>query len=214
MDGAATYTRQGLISVLMALMDEFHPTLIATQDYVGVFGDGDHPDHHATAYFTRQAQSLYAIPHTFVGYQDYATSDLPANVSGTDLSDKSAAFYTYAPYDPEVCQTPSACANGGYAAWLQRQYTVSAQQGNKAGRRRGPRRLGRLGRHGAARRIGEQRPGRRRARLRVEADGRPRRDAVLGDVRAADVHRSGRTRHADVLPDRLRRPGHPAAPTR
>src|SRR6185295_2270173 len=119
-------------STLQALMDQAEPVRVATQDYTGAFGDSDHPDHHAAAYFVRQAQTLYLTPHTFVGYQGYATQAMPANVTGTDLSAKSAAFFAYAAYDWAVPQTPAQAAGSVYGAWLQRRYTVGAVPANGA----------------------------------------------------------------------------------
>ena len=132
-NGSSSYTKTSLISTLLTLMQSFQPTQIRAQDYVGTFGDGDHSDHHAAAYFARAAHQLYTTPHTFTGYMDYATSAQPANVSGADLTNKQNAFYTYAPFDILVCQNPSACSSTDYAKWLQRQYTVGSESGGSGG---------------------------------------------------------------------------------
>ncbi len=128
-DGSPSYSRQGVINALLSLMQGFQPTEIRVQDYVGTFGDGDHSDHHASAYFSQAAHLLYNTPHTFVGYLDYNSANMPQNVTGTDLTQKKAAFYTYTPYDFNVCGTEAQCTGTMYASWLQRQYTVGSQTG-------------------------------------------------------------------------------------
>src|SRR4051812_23968879 len=54
-------------------MNAMQPDTIRAQDYVGTFGDGDHDDHHAGAFFAHSAHLSYATPHTFIGYVDYAS---------------------------------------------------------------------------------------------------------------------------------------------
>ena len=132
-NGSSSYTKTSLIATLLTLMQSYQPTQIRTQDYIGTFGDGDHSDHHATAYFARAAHQQYTTPHTFTGYMDYASENQPANVSGSDLTGKSNAFYAYTPFDILVCQSPSDCSNTDYAKWLQRQYIVGSESGGTGG---------------------------------------------------------------------------------
>jgi LmbE family N-acetylglucosaminyl deacetylase len=124
-DGSSSYTQTSLITTLARLMTGAQPTQIYTQDFVGTYGDGDHSDHHATAYLTQAAARQYAAAHTVTGYEGYGTSSLRVNVSGTDLTAKQNAFYTYGKDDSQVCNSKSSCAGTDYAAWLRRQYTVS-----------------------------------------------------------------------------------------
>ena len=129
-DGTSSYTKTGLTFALLSLMEAFTPDRIDTQDFAGTFGDGDHSDHHAVAYLTRDASRAYTtFTHTLVGYMDYLTQNEPANVSGTDLTDKSNAWYTYAADDADVCATPTACQGTDYGTWLARQYTVGSETG-------------------------------------------------------------------------------------
>jgi hypothetical protein len=107
------------------MMSAFGAASVNTQDFVGTFGDGDHSDHHAAAYFAQAATQAYSTSVAFAGYLDYSTVDLPANVTGSDLTAKSNAFYTYAPFDSDQCASPSACAGSDYPDWLQRQYLVT-----------------------------------------------------------------------------------------
>jgi hypothetical protein len=65
--------------------------------------------------------------HALTGYQDYATSTRPANVTGSDLVAKGAAWFAYAPHDNQVCQTLTQCQQGSTWLWLQAQYTVGTE---------------------------------------------------------------------------------------
>ena len=125
-DGSSSYTQTSLVATLASLMKAFQPARVYTQDFVGTYGDGDHSDHYTTAYLTQAAAQQYAAAYTVTGYEGYGTSSRRTNVSGADLTAKQNAFYAYAQDDPQVCDSKSTCVGGDYAAWLQRQYTVSA----------------------------------------------------------------------------------------
>ncbi len=130
-DGSSSYSKTSLTTTLTALMTAYQPTQIRTQDYLGAYGDGDHSDHHTAGYFTQAAQQQYTTTHTFTGYEDYNTVNLPPNVTGADLDAKDNAFFTYAQFDPAIpCDTLEGCDPGTYGGWLQRQYTVGS--GNHA----------------------------------------------------------------------------------
>ena len=124
-DGSSTYTQTSLVAALARLMTAFEPAQIYTQDFIGTYGDGDHSDHHTTAYLTQAATQQYAVAHSVNGYEGYGTSSRRTNVSGADLTAKQNAFYAYAQDDSQVCNSKSSCAGGDYAAWLLREYTVS-----------------------------------------------------------------------------------------
>jgi LmbE family N-acetylglucosaminyl deacetylase len=125
-DGSSSYTRAELVDVLSALMDEFQPDAIRTQDFKGAFGDGDHSDHHAVAYFADLAQQQYQTPHTFTGAIGYGISDFPENVSGADLAAKESAFFAYAAFDKYACTSVEECSGSEagleYLSWLPREY--------------------------------------------------------------------------------------------
>lgn len=123
-DKLNSYTKDTLTATLAAIMQLARPTRINVQDYAGTFGDGDHADHHAGAYFAVAANESYRAAHILHGYADYVTADMPANVSGKDLAAKTASFYAYARFDPLECQSPAQCAGRPESAWLRRQYTV------------------------------------------------------------------------------------------
>lgn len=123
-DKSATYTKDALVSTIAELIRSYAPDTVNTQDYAGVYGDGDHSDHHTVAYATKVAQTQYAKPHNFVGYEDYNISRKPKNVSNDAYLRKQEAFFAYAAYDPHVCDTEAVCSHFGYGAWLPRQYTL------------------------------------------------------------------------------------------
>jgi LmbE family N-acetylglucosaminyl deacetylase len=127
-DGASVYTRSELTTGLTTLMNAFQPATIRTQDYIGSFGDGDHPDHHAAAYFARAAHTAYTRSHVLVGYLDYGSSALAQNVFDPDLTAKQQAFEAYAGHDL-VCGSPPMCTGTIYGNWILRQYTVGSEVG-------------------------------------------------------------------------------------
>jgi LmbE family N-acetylglucosaminyl deacetylase len=137
-DGTSTYSKQDITNTFAYLMSTYSPDQIRTQDYVHAYGDGDHSDHHTVGYFANLANQSYGLGHTFTGYLDYQTSSLSVNVAGADFSNKQNAFFAYAPHDPSVCQTPSACQQNDYGKWLARQYvagsiTISGSTPNNVG---------------------------------------------------------------------------------
>ena len=123
-DKLESYTKDTLTGTLAAIMQLARPANINVQDYVGTFGDGDHADHHASAYFAVAADESYRAVHILHGYAGYAAADMPANVSGKDLAAKTASFYAYVRFDPLVCQSPAQCARKPESAWLRRQHVV------------------------------------------------------------------------------------------
>jgi LmbE family N-acetylglucosaminyl deacetylase len=108
------YTRNSLIATLTALMDATAPNEIRTLDYMGVYGDGDHNDHHTAAYFTYEAQKNYRTPHHISGYMGYPLEKEPENLPDPVRTEKLAAFLAYAPYDVKVCQTADSCTANFY----------------------------------------------------------------------------------------------------
>jgi hypothetical protein len=125
-DGSASYSRAGLTTSLGTLMAAFAPQTVRTQNFNGNYGDGDHSDHLSVAYLVRDADAQYTSAHSLVAYMDYATSGLPANVTGQDLTMKQAAWNAYVVHDNEPCGTPPNCAGSLYDAWQARQYTTGS----------------------------------------------------------------------------------------
>jgi LmbE family N-acetylglucosaminyl deacetylase len=128
-DGSATYTRGDLVDALATLMTGFGPDVVRTQDFIGRFGDGDHNDHHATAYLARAASRGYRTAHRLVAYQDYATEHRAPDIPAELLAVKQAAFATYSRQDVEVFSggTASAGYKPVFDAWLRRQYVLTVE---------------------------------------------------------------------------------------
>jgi LmbE family N-acetylglucosaminyl deacetylase len=121
-DRTSSYTRAELVAALTAAMTTYGADTIRTQDFLGAFGDGDHSDHHAAAYFTRAAGELYVPRHTLIGYVGYGISTLAVNLSAAAAAAKQQTFFVYAPFDPPLCQTVATCEPAAYAGWWSRQY--------------------------------------------------------------------------------------------
>lgn len=125
-DGSSSYSRQELIDVLASLMTKYKPDQIHTLNYSEGFDGRDHSDHYSVGFLAVEAHKQYSTRHTLTGYRGYSTASLAANISGSKLTNKQAAFFTYAPYDQGVCTSVAACQFTEYGAWLQRQYTIGS----------------------------------------------------------------------------------------
>ena len=128
-DGSSAYSRQELVDALALLMATFRADRIDVLDYAGAFGDGDHSDHHASAYFARAAHRQYAVAHVLVGYLGYKISALPVNVTGGDYAAKRDAYLAYAADDPASCQTEQSCLSSRTGTWWSRQYQRDTETG-------------------------------------------------------------------------------------
>lgn len=123
-NGQSSYTKDDLTSLLVSLMNYYHPNQVDAQTPVNMSAAHiDHSDHMAAGQFSEAAFAQYGqdIPITY--YTGYPIDQLPANISGQDLVDKSAAFYAYAVHDSLICKNPAQCAGGPYPGWLGREYT-------------------------------------------------------------------------------------------
>jgi LmbE family N-acetylglucosaminyl deacetylase len=128
-DESSSYTKQELISTLTTLMTAFQPDTIRAQDYVHAFDDGDHDDHHAGAYFAESADHGYTRSHSLISYLSYLSANKPQNVVGSDLTEKTNAFYAYLDWDSAPCGAPPDCGDNDYGQWLKRQYLANTDPG-------------------------------------------------------------------------------------
>jgi LmbE family N-acetylglucosaminyl deacetylase len=131
-DGIETYTRADLISSLTAIMTDYQPTTVRTQDYVSPVSDADHSDHFAAAFFTRAADAGYtSVAHTLMSYQGYPVGNRPQNVFGSELTMKQSALQAASQYDP-----------GASDPWVQnlalRRYVLESRTGGAGGTNRAP----------------------------------------------------------------------------
>ncbi|KAK9616999.1 hypothetical protein V6Z98_008382 [Aspergillus fumigatus] len=123
--GGSSYSRDDLVNVLRNLADDFGYDHINTQDFVHYYGDGDHSDHHTTAYFVHEAFADCASSASITGYMGYPVVSQPANVDGELLQEKKAVFYNYASHDRNTCSSDEACRGRDEALWIEREYIVS-----------------------------------------------------------------------------------------
>ena len=119
-DGSATYTRSGLVEMLAAIVAATAPTAVHTQDARA--GQADHIDHIVTAQFSQEA--LIGFTGTVEAYRGYTIANEPANVTGAELTRKTAALVAYSNHDPYLCGSPSDCPSGVEAEWNERQYNA------------------------------------------------------------------------------------------
>lgn len=134
-DGKNTYGSQDLTNTLTAVMENFRPYEIRTQDFAGLYGDGDHSDHHTVAYYTRLASRDYSMPHILIGYEDYTTFKKLPNVLSADYSLKYATFLTYARHDKAICDQGDICQQEqrSFKDWTARQYKIGTESIRCAG---------------------------------------------------------------------------------
>ncbi|GFF38002.1 hypothetical protein IFM46972_05403 [Aspergillus udagawae] len=123
--GGSSYSKGDLVNVLRHLADKFEYDHINTQDFVHDYGDGDHSDHHTTAYFVREAFADCASSASITGYMGYPVVSQSANIDGELLQQKKAVFYNYAGYDRNTCHSDETCSGRAEALWIQREYAVS-----------------------------------------------------------------------------------------
>jgi LmbE family N-acetylglucosaminyl deacetylase len=131
-DHQSTYSYADVTGTLGQLMRVYQPAEIRTQSNFVSRAFPDHGDHMAVGRATHTAYTQY-IDEQFGGapsvplkyYIGYPVRGFGANVSGSDLDGKEAAFFTYARYDGNVCATMEICAaqDANYKYYLHRQYT-------------------------------------------------------------------------------------------
>lgn len=118
-DGSATYTRDGLVATLSAIVSWAGPSRVHVQDARP--DQSDHADHSVGGNFALAA--LHGFDGEVAAYRGYGAVSEPANVSGGALQRKIDALLAYAPYDPLLCST-NECPSGVEAEWTSRQYTA------------------------------------------------------------------------------------------
>lgn len=123
--GSTNYSKDELLTALAWLIEDFDPLRVNTLDYVyDVDLNRDHPDHSVTGFFADHAAQESTAEVELVGYLGYSIKDMTPNVSGTDLSQKQDAFFTYAGFDPDTCNSIPACNGRPEAQWLSRMYII------------------------------------------------------------------------------------------
>lgn len=145
-----TYTRDQLITTLVALLQGSRPSVVRTQDpdperghdRHGADHRTDHPDHTATALLTGQAIDRYGrgggSPLVVEPYRGYYNRHWPHNLSGAAVTEKLKliGIYGWADKDTAPCHEESGCgdlrvagtsANGGWPQGTHHRYPGTAR---------------------------------------------------------------------------------------
>ena len=117
-----SYTKVQVVQVLGGLISSIGASTVRTLDNVHDYGAGDHSDHYTAGRLASEARTASAPSASLVSYLGYPSADNPANVSGDALTAKRNAFFAYAPYDSDMCQSVSACSTRSEGMWLERRY--------------------------------------------------------------------------------------------
>ena len=148
-DDAGTYSRQDLVDVLSALMEQFEASSVVTLDSSGLYASrpdggvgtdfvGEHSDHVFSAFFAYKAQAQLPREHALRMYRAYDIGGEPANVASADHQIKWDAFCAYAEHDMCFGTSGSDLTNclddqaaGLYGSWSWRQYSLTKIAGGR-----------------------------------------------------------------------------------
>lgn len=141
--GTSVFTLASLKSALTQIITLRAPTQIRTLDYLSGYDGGDHSDHYSVGRIVASIAGTAAPGASLSGYMGYPIQNLNPNIDTASQAyiNKTNEFFAYTyvprsdqvkilltfdrPYDVDECQSLSACAGRGEAAWLQRQYIVT-----------------------------------------------------------------------------------------
>lgn len=129
-DKSSSYTSSQLINALTNIMHVYQPTDIRTQSsYQGV-RYLDHSDHTVVSSFVTQSYNQYKATYpdqpvpSMTYYIGYPIHDMPANIGGADLDEKTATFLAFGGFDGAVCHSVQECdTHAVYGIYLSREYT-------------------------------------------------------------------------------------------
>lgn len=116
-DGANSYSLDALVGTMRSFITSQRPTAIRTHANTGIIAPYD--DHFATAALVQRAALAENTIDRMIGYRGYEVTEVPENVTGTDLADKRDALVAYGAHDIELC--PGVCPNPGAEQWIRRQ---------------------------------------------------------------------------------------------
>lgn len=132
-----TYSRAELVALIAAIIKDYEPTTVRHMDasiavpYTSLCWrcvGHDHPDHIASARLVLDALKTAPGNYAEVGYVDYPTQERSANLTASEVANKSNVFrqyasndYRYCPGSQAVCKEPAGTA----ASWVGRAYYVA-----------------------------------------------------------------------------------------
>ena len=129
-DKSSSYTSGQLVDSLVSIIQVYQPTAIHAQSSYPGIRYLDHSDHNTVSSFVTQSRLKYseANPDQLVPsityYIGYPVHEMPANIEGTDLNQKTAAFLAFGRFDGAVCHSVLECdTKATYGLYLNRQYT-------------------------------------------------------------------------------------------
>lgn len=126
-DNQSEYTADQLIDALTVILRRYQPVKLQAQTRHNTNQTfSDHSDHLAVGYFAEKVIDRYGqnggtLDAKF--YEGYPIRARRENVSGDDMEQKAAAFFSYATSDSSVCESMQVCAKDtAYIFYLRRQY--------------------------------------------------------------------------------------------
>ncbi|MEW2418476.1 PIG-L family deacetylase [Streptomyces sp. NPDC046866] len=130
-DGAGSYTREELTSVISGVVSLLKAQRILTLDYdsttfgVGPPNPADHSDHEMTGRFFRKAAFLAPARPAVASYVGYGLSLLPANLTPQQRRDKEAAYAAYLRYAgcPKGPCPARPALSQAFRRWMAREHT-------------------------------------------------------------------------------------------
>jgi hypothetical protein len=140
-DGSSTYSKEDLIILFTAIMEEFQATTIRLQnpyatldnDLAGIGAPttseppfADHPDHIRVARLVEAAQLAYSARHTIARYRSYDIQNEVENLTPLEHREKMRIFEIYAEHDDLIgdkCSGDPRCVQMHvFEPWTNRKY--------------------------------------------------------------------------------------------
>ncbi|ORY61153.1 hypothetical protein BCR35DRAFT_196404 [Leucosporidium creatinivorum] len=129
--GTSTYTLATLKQAIAEILTARQPDNVRTLDYLSDYDGGDHSDHLTTARLVKSLVGTYAPNAGVAGYMGYPVQNFAPTMDtgSSSFLGKTAAFFSYTPFDSGECQSYEECMNNGRgeAWWLTRQYVVTPE---------------------------------------------------------------------------------------
>lgn len=127
--GTSSYTLSELKQAVGEILLARQPAYVRTLDYLSSYDAGDHSDHLTVGKLVKSLVSTYSPSASISGYMGYPVSNMAPTMTqaSANFTAKTAAFFTYTPFDIQECTSFLNCYNAGRGEsyWLLRQYIVT-----------------------------------------------------------------------------------------